>query len=81
MSRRVGGAVRRNRIKRRVREAFRLTKQCIPGSLDIVVTGQREMADMKFEQLTEGLVEAIRQATRSTRRPRAGTRIGKKAGR
>jgi ribonuclease P protein component len=37
VSRRVGGAVVRNRWKRRIREAFRLTRQRLPAGLDLVV--------------------------------------------
>jgi ribonuclease P protein component len=40
-SRRVGGAVQRNRVKRRIREWFRGAKTNISGDLDLVVIARR----------------------------------------
>lgn len=40
IGRRVGGAVRRARLKRMVRETFRLMQHDLPGGYDIVVTAQ-----------------------------------------
>lgn len=37
ISRRVGTAVRRNRIKRLLREAFRLEQQAMPAGVDLIV--------------------------------------------
>ena len=40
-SRRVGGAVERNRAKRKVREAFRQSKRELPPNADLVRTAMR----------------------------------------
>jgi ribonuclease P protein component len=40
-SRRVGGAVQRNLVKRRIREWFRETKTALPARLDLVVIARR----------------------------------------
>jgi ribonuclease P protein component len=41
ISRKVGGAVQRNRIRRLYREAFRLTKHALPAGLDLVLIPRR----------------------------------------
>jgi ribonuclease P protein component len=43
VSRRVGNSVKRNRIKRSIREFFRLSKQQIPKGYDIVVIASKEI--------------------------------------
>ena len=49
VSRRVGGAVVRTRIKRRLREAFRLIRQEMPAGLDLVVS-VRPHASLTLEE-------------------------------
>ena len=44
--RRIGGAVRRNRVKRLLREAFRLSRDRLPRGMDIVVVVKPEPHEM-----------------------------------
>ena len=46
-SRKIGGAVTRNRAKRLVREAFRVTKDLFPAGIDLVVIVRKPPEDMK----------------------------------
>jgi len=50
-SRKVGGAVVRNRFKRRVREWFRLRRAGLSEGLDLVVIGSRAGAALSLEEL------------------------------
>jgi ribonuclease P protein component len=63
-SRRVGGAVVRNRWKRLVREAFRLSRWQLPAGLDLIVI-PRPNAEPRLASLVESL-------------PRLAARVAKK---
>jgi ribonuclease P protein component len=54
---RVGGAVQRNRAKRRIRHA--LDRLRLPGGTDIVVIASREVLTADFQDLVDGLRSAI----------------------
>ena len=52
----LGGAVLRNRVKRRVREVFRLHRLTIPAGWDIVVNPREAMATVEFSKLAQELL-------------------------
>jgi ribonuclease P protein component len=61
MSRRVGNAVQRNRIKRMLREAFRLQQVELPAGWDLVVV-PRAHAPLTLQQYMDALREAADRA-------------------
>lgn len=53
VSRRVGGAVVRNRAKRLIREAFRATRALWPAGLDVVVMARRPPDGLRLAHVVE----------------------------
>ena len=56
----VGGAVVRNRVKRRLREAARVTP--VRPGLDIIVGAKKSAASAPFSDLKSALLSALRRA-------------------
>ena len=66
VTRRVGGAVRRNRAKRLVREIFRRHKAELMD-VDIVVNGRAALPDADYRRLEGELLARLRPFIRSAR--------------
>jgi len=63
VARRFGGAVVRNRIKRRIREILRIHYNSLRTHVDIVVVARsRGLATMPFAQLQDTIVQLLRRA-------------------
>jgi ribonuclease P protein component len=60
VTRQIRGAVRRNRARRRLREAFRAVREAAPERVALVIVGKRAVLDEAFGQLRAELREALR---------------------
>ena len=69
-SRKVGGAVVRNRFKRRVRDWFRRSRAQLPEDVDVVVIARPGAARLTAAEIGGGLSELASQQRRGVRRGR-----------
>lgn len=68
-----GGAVRRNKLKRLLREAFRLERHRLPAGLDVVLIPRQRAEDFPLAALRAELVPLLQRALSpggDDRRPR-----------
>jgi len=59
VGRALGGAVERNRIKRRLREAVRLRRAALPDGLDIVINPKKSVLALQFATVLDEVGRAF----------------------
>jgi ribonuclease P protein component len=63
----LGGAVDRNRIKRRMREAVRLSSSACEGPVDVVFNPRKSVLTMPFAELVSEVARGLRLAAQRAR--------------
>jgi ribonuclease P protein component len=63
----LGGAVERNRIKRRMREAVRLSREACNGTIDIVFNPRKSVLGLPFAELVQEVTRGLRLAAQRAR--------------
>ncbi len=62
VSKKLGKAVVRNRVRRRIREAYRINEAQFQPGWDIVIVARSRAVDVSFQKLTQSLLSLSEQA-------------------
>jgi ribonuclease P protein component len=63
----LGGSVERNRIRRRMREAVRLSWTACDGAVDVVFNPRKSVLSLPFEKLVDEVARGLRLAAQRAR--------------
>ena len=67
VSRRIGGAVARNRARRRIREAYRRQQESLPEGVVVMFVGRPAARTREFRGLLDEMRRALESLGRATR--------------
>jgi ribonuclease P protein component len=72
VSKKVGTAVKRNGIRRRLKEIFRSASDALSGDLDLVISARPAAAEASFEELNEEFVRSLHRLSKNNKTRDAG---------
>lgn len=65
VSKKVGTAVKRNSVRRRLKEIFRVSVEGLPEGLDFVISARPASAEASFEELNEEFSRLLRKLNKA----------------
>lgn len=65
VSKKVGTAVKRNWVRRRLKEIFRSSSDGLPGGVDLVVSARPASAEASYEELSLEFSRSLRKLNKS----------------
>jgi ribonuclease P protein component len=68
----LGGAVVRNRCKRRLRECYRQHQNEMPAGVDLIIVARRSLVNAKWESIVAAFLEALRRSRVMSEKNRSG---------
>ncbi len=66
VSKKVGGAVKRNKVRRRLKEIFRSSVKSLPNDADFVISARPSAAEASFEELNDEFLKSLHRLRKST---------------
>ena len=65
VTKKVGNAVERNLVRRRLKEVFRSSVQLVPDNLDFVISARPPAAEASFDELNDEFARALQRLSKS----------------
>jgi ribonuclease P protein component len=62
VSKKLGNAVVRNRLRRMMKEIVRQNKELVTGVYDFIVIARKPVADLEFDEMEKNLMHVMRKA-------------------